>query len=46
MARLYTVAKRYKKRLRLLEDKALKEMQRAYTASLCPVLNEVNRIEI
>lgn len=46
MARLYTVANRYKKRLRLLEDKALKEMTRAYTASLSPVLNELNRLEI
>lgn len=46
MARLYTVANRYKKRLRALEDKALKEMTRAYTASLSPVLNELNRLEI
>lgn len=46
MARLYTVANRYKKRLRVLEEKALKEMSRAYTASLSPVLNELNRLEI
>lgn len=46
MARLYTVANRYKKRLRMLEDKALKEMSRAYTASFSSVLNELNRLEI
>jgi SPP1 gp7 family putative phage head morphogenesis protein len=46
MARLYTVANRYKKRLRALEDKAMKQMQRAYTASFQTVLNDLNRLEI
>ena len=46
MARLYTVANRYKKRLRALEEKAMKQMSRAYTASFSSVLNELNRLEI
>jgi SPP1 gp7 family putative phage head morphogenesis protein len=32
--------------LRVLEEKAMKQMQRAYTASFSSVLNELNRLEI
>lgn len=46
MARLYTVANRYKKRLRALEEKAMKQMERAYIASFSSVLNELNRLDI
>lgn len=45
-SRLYKSANRYKKRLAQLEEKALADMNRAYSASMASTLNEINKLEI
>lgn len=45
-SRLFRAAKKYRERLNKAEEKALKEMKRAYTASLSSTLNDLNKLEI
>ena len=45
-SRLYKSANRYKKRLAQLEETALNQMNRAYSASMASTLNDINKLEI